>query len=595
MKHPKIPTVPTINSTDVSKKIRKVEGATMKHAKRFIVKRMDNFHEVRRNIAMWILATGIIIGATGLQFYWFQYGYRTDTYASDGTYVEAVLGPLDTLNPLFADSSAEESVSELIFSKLLKYDDSGNLNYDLAESMSISDDGKTYTFKLRTDAKWHDGMYVRAKDVVYTVGLLQDAEVNTVISGWESIEVKAVDATTVSFQLPSVYAPFLTAIEQLPILPEHILRDINSADLQTSSFSAMPVGSGPFVVQNVQDVDADLGRKAVYLKRNEDYYSGVAKLERIQIYAYESQDAIVQAIENGEANTATDLSILSAETFRDSTKLNVSEQAVSSGVYAILNTASSVLKDEKVRQALQLATDTDSIRASLSADTPELYLPFIASQIDSDSLPEAPEYDIEKAGELLDKAGWKLDGDERKKGDEKLSLSLVTTKDDDFEAVVGELTEQWRKLGVSVTTQVIDTDDVTQNFAQDVLQPRKYDVLLYKLTIGGDPDVYAYWHSSQASDGLNFSNYQSSISDEALSSARTRLESDLRAAKYITFAQQWLSDVPAIGLYQSTVQYVYTKGSHPYLSENMTLVSSTDRFVDINRWSVGSERVFTTP
>lgn len=86
--------------------MKKVEGATVKHARRFVFKRWDNFREARRRIALWVLAIGIVIGATGLQFWWYQDQYRTTAYAEDGTYAEAVLGPVDTLNPIFAKSSA---------------------------------------------------------------------------------------------------------------------------------------------------------------------------------------------------------------------------------------------------------------------------------------------------------------------------------------------------------------------------------------------------------------------------------------------------------------------------------------------------------
>jgi len=106
--------------------------------------------------------------------------------------------------------------------------------------------------------------------------------------------------------------------------------------------------------------------------------------------------------------------------------------------------------------------------------------------------------------------------------------------------------------------------------------------------------VYAYWHSSQAASGLNFSNYKSSISDDALSSARSRIEPNLRNAKYITFANQWLADAPAIGLYQATMQYVHTKSIHA-LPKDFMLVSAADRYNDVRFWSVGDRMVYTTP
>ena len=131
--------------------------------------------------------------------------------------------------------------------------------------------------------------------------------------------------------------------------------------------------------------------------------------------------------------------------------------------------------------------------------------------------------------------------------------------------------------------------------AQDILQPRNYDVLLYQLTIGGDPDVYAYWHSSQASaNGFNLSNYNNAVADEALLSARSRVEPALRSAKYGTFARQWLQDVPAIGLYQATAQYVHTGAVHTIPGDTV-MVSAADRYRGVLYWTVGERSVYTTP
>ena len=117
-----------------------------------------------------------------------------------------------------------------------------------------------------------------------------------------------------------------------------------------------------------------------------------------------------------------------------------------------------------------------------------MHLPFIADQ-ESGQLPAAPAYNPERAAQLLDEAGWKLDGTTRKKDGEPLTLSVVTTKNSDFEKALGVLTKQWRELGITITTSIVDPADQSQNVAQDILQPRRYDVLLYHQTIGGDPDV----------------------------------------------------------------------------------------------------------
>jgi peptide/nickel transport system substrate-binding protein len=183
----------------------------------------------------------------------------------------------------------------------------------------------------------------------------------------------------------------------------------------------------------------------------------------------------------------------------------------------------------------------------------------------------------------------------REKAGQEFKLSVVTIKNSEIERALEIITGQWRSLGVVVETKVVDINDVSQNVAQSILQPRNFDVLVYQLNIGADPDVYAYWHSSQASNqGFNFANYSNAISDDALSSARVRFETDLRNAKYITFAKQWLADVPAIGLYQSTAQYVH-RINVKSIDETIDLVAPIDRYSNILDWSVGKRSVYKTP
>lgn len=582
----------SFSSRDLSRRMKKVEGATVKHARRFVFRRLDNFREVRRHIAIWVLAIGVVIGASGLQLMWYQQSYRTVAFANDGTYAEAVLGPVNTLNPIFASTSAEESAGNLLFSRLLTYDETGHLNYDLAESMTLSDDRKTYTITIRPDARWQDGIYVRARDVVFTVNLLKNPATRSTISGWDDVTATLVDDRTVSFTLPAVYAAFPHALNFLPILPEHILRDVEPGAIRENEFSKKPTGSGPFIFRFAQDIDSGAGRKIIHLARNSGYYGGIAKLDRFQLHVYDNADAIIRAVKTSEVNAATDLTITDTESFATD-RYSVEDKPINSGVYALFNTSSPILQDGKVRQALQYGTDTTAVRKALDDVVPVLYLPFVEGQVTGD-IPAAPVYDRATAERLLDEAGWRLDGTVRKKDGNPLKLAFVTTKNNDFEKVQSVISSQWRALGITVTTTVVDPTDPAQNVVQNVLQRRNFDVLLYQLTIGGDPDVYAYWHSSQANSGFNFSNYANTTSDDALLSARARIEPDLRNAKYLTFARQWLADAPAIGLYQATTQYVYSKSVHALPSDEV-LTSPTDRYADVLYWSVGDRLVQRTP
>ena len=141
----------------------------------------------------------------------------------------------------------------------------------------------------------------------------------------------------------------------------------------------------------------------------------------------------------------------------------------------------------------------------------------------------------------------------------------------------------------------VDTTSAASNFVQGVLQPRNFDVLMYELTLGADPDVYAYWHSSQVSaTGYNFANYSNQSSDAALASARSRLEPDLRTAKYAQFVQQWLNDAPAVALYQVSSEYLVNTNSY-IVEPDGSLPELSDRYARVSEWSVSPATVYKTP
>ncbi len=574
--------------------MKRAEGVTTRHARKFILGRLDNIRSVRRHIIDWLVLVGVMIFAVGAQFIWFQQSYQTVAAAPGGTYAEASLGPIDTLNPLYASSSAEIAASRLLFSSLFTYDATGHLHGDLAQSIQVDASGTNYTIKIRPNVYWHDGELLTARDVAFTVNLIKNPETRSPLRiNWNDVTANAVDDTTIQFHLPAVYAAFGNALT-FSVLPEHILASVDPATIRENTFSRSPIGSGPFSFLLLQTVNASEQQKIVHMTAFDKYYGGMPKLNRFEIHSYNTQDAIIRALRTGEVNAAADLTGTDAAQI-DTHNYTITSQPDDSGVYALLNTASPVLKDKSVRQALQLATDTSAIRKSVTGVTLPLGLPFINGQLTGYEIPSPPAADATKAASLLDAAGWKAVNGIRQKDGQKLALSVVTTKNLQYEKALEAIAGQWRKLGIVVNTNVVDMNDPSTNFVQNTLQARNYDVLLYELFIGADPDVYAYWNSSQATpNGYNFSNYANKAADDALASARSRLEPELRNAKYKAFARQWLDDVPAIGLYQPEVEYVYNKHVHS-IEGGATLVSPNDRYENVLDWTVNQKPVYKTP
>lgn len=576
------------------KRIRKVEVVSLRHAHKFLLKRWRNVREVRRIVIFWLAAVGCLIAAAGLQLAWDRQGYQVEAGALDSTYAEAVIGPITTLNPLFADTPAEEAVSRLLFSRIMTYDTTGNLNYDLAKNIHVSDNKQVYTVTLRSDVLWHDGRSLTADDIIFTTDLLKDTSVRTQIRGWNTIDVSKKSDFVVEFKLQSVYAPFMSALT-FPILPKHILGDTPHETIREHTFSNAPIGSGPFSFRLLQDAEAVNERRFIYLSANKNYYRGAPKLARVQILAVPDEDAILSALRLNEVNGASGLSASAIKTLSQNHRYVTMSQSIQGGVYALLNNDSEILSDKKVRQALQRATNTEEIRQKLGGAVPALDLPFTDLQLKGDT-PKAPTYNISEAKRMLDEAGWKLDSSGvRKKDGKELRLSVVTTKNEEYQKALETLLGQWRQLGINIDERVVDAADPTQNFVQSTLQPRAYDVLVYQLVIGRDPDVFAFWHSSQAvARGLNLSNYANDLADDILTSARGARNETLRDTKHRAFARQWLDDAPAIGLYQSTINSISTRGVRG-INATDVIVSPEERYSNMLYWTVGDRTIYATP
>lgn len=577
------------------KHVSRVETATTKHAQRFVVKRIGNIRFVRQRIIAWFIAVALILCGIGVQYVWDDQHHAVSASTTGGTYAEGVVGRLETLNPLQASSSVEVAASRLMFSSLYRYDATGSLRSDVATSMDISQDGETYTVKLRDDVMWHDGENLTADDVVFTIETIKNPDSLSRASlraNWQDIGAKVLDERTVQFSLPS-YAAFPHALT-FPIVPKHLLASVEPAVIGESSFATSPVGSGPFVFRLLQNADVINGHKTVHMVANEDFYKGPAKLSRFELHAYPNEDALLSALRSTEITAAADISSSNFDKINDAT-YDIESHTLDNGVYMLINTNNSILKDAAVRRALQHGIDTDKVREVVGGDVPALGLPFLSSHYEGRDIPTAPKYNLAEARSILDRAKWKLSNGVRKKGKTELALTLKTTANPQYEEAVKEVARQIRELGIKVDVTVIDTTAPGANFIQDTLQQRNYDLLVYELPIGADPDVYAYWHSSQlGSTGYNFTNYSNAVSDAALASARDRVDERLRRAKYITFAKQWLKDAPAVGLYQQVSTYAHFNRAEA-MRDDAKLVISSDRYANVVDWTVRQGPVYRTP
>lgn len=573
-----------IDLKKVDKQSKKVEVATARHARKFLLGRFENLQLIRRHLIAWLSLLIVLIGLNVAQVMFDQSYVRVEQPMQNSAYGEGVLGPLNNLNPLFANTDAEISASKLIFSGLLSYDKAGRLQGDIAQSYEISPNGKTYTVNLKPNIKWHDGKSLTANDVVYTVNTMKDPKTGSrQYSSWQNIDVVATSPQQVVFTLPTSYAPFASAMT-FPILPEHILGKVPPELLQEDDFNNNPIGSGPFRYVDLQTIDAGKDKKALQLARYDEYLDGLSKLSRFSLYVYGSRDDLAKGIQQREINAASGIKV-------DAVGLRNSDIALNNGVFALFKTDNIILKDKTIRKALVQGIDRQKIRDQMGGKK-RLEGPIINDQTPIANKVAQFTYDTAAANQLLDASGWvKGNDDIRYKAGQPLELRIVSVDTSSYKKLVKLLANQWRKLGIKAETQLIDP----QQIQQIILRPRAYDILVYELSQGGDPDGYAFWHSSQtSSSGLNFSNYVSPAADDALVTARGRSNSLQRDAKYANFAQKWVEDAPAVALYRSSLNYTTTEGTQSITKTN-SLVSPTDRYFNVINWSSEPEQVFNTP
>ena len=556
---------------------RKTTDQTVEHIQENIIERVSHIRRIRLLILEWSLLVLAIIMLSITQAFWYVDSYSTEGWAKGGTYTEATLGKVSSMNPLFATTSSEKVLSKLMFSTLAAPDYSGHTGPALASSITVDDTGEKWTVKLRDGLKWSDGEPITNADVLYTVKVLQSSSVSTSYSSNLSGVKVTEEGESLLFTLPAPYANFSSALN-FPILPSHVLSEVEPAQLLESLFSTTPVTSGPFSYNASQNVGTS-GEKIVYLNKNPGYYGGEPYLDSFVVHAYLSTDDIIEAINNGSVTATAELLPTDADEVNSS--LIERQTSLSAGVYAFFNTKQGVLSNKTIRKALQSGIDLESLRAPLG-DEPPLNYPLLASQVDISKYPELPEYNPDYAKDAITKA--KLGSD--------VKIRMATTNAGYFPALAENLKYQIENLGIDVEVSLYSPG---QEFLLNVIRPRNYDILIYEIELGADPDLFAYYHSSQANEsGLNLSNYSNGIASDLLLAARSTIDPKLRAAKYESFLEHWVEDAPAMGIYQVNLSYFVGKNIRTF-SEDDRLVTPVDRFVDVSFWSTEKVRKNRTP
>ena len=562
----------------VSRFSRRAGAEGKEHIRENFIDRISHVKNVRLLILEWALLVLAIIMLSVTQSFLYAESYAVTTFTSGGTYSEATLGRVNSLNPLFATTSSEKTLSRLMFQTLTSVDYSGHIGLGLADSITTDDSGLVWTVKLRDGLKWSDGEPITNADVIYTVGVIQSPSVITSYSSnLTGITVADVDGSLV-FTLPAPYSNFSSALE-FPILPSHILSDVSPSLLLENNFSSSPVTSGPFTYNASQSIGS-AGEKIVYLTPNKSYYKGAPLLDSFAVHAYLTTDDIITALNSGSVTASAELLPTDADKIT-STSIYEKQTALNSGVFIFFNTGYSAFSSKSLRKAVQQGIDMRSLRAPVG-DEADLDYPLLSTQIDIEKFPDLPEYDPETAKEEIKKLNLNSD----------VPIRIATVDSGYFPALADNLKFQLENLGLTVEVNMMAPG---QDFLVNVIRPRNYDILLYEIELGSDPDLFAYYHASQVTEnGLNLSNYNSAIASDALLAARRTIDPSLRNAKYSAFLKTWVEDVPAMGIYQVNLSYFVNKNVRSFSADNR-LVTATDRFTDVSFWATEKTSKNRTP
>lgn len=444
----------------------------------------------------------------------------------------AISTEIDSLDPFKNTAGDTATVMNQIYDGLLDVDEDGNMISDLAESYTISEDGKTYDFKLKKDVFFHDGDQMTAEDVHYTYANLAGVDgyegISDKYSVIESIEIT--DDYSISFHLADRRNGFIYLMDY-PILK----KDYEDNDKN-------PIGTGPYEFVSYAPGEG------LKLKRFEDYHDKdhIANIENVEVIRIADRQSLLMALKNGDIDLGFGLDANEREQVEDVTDIVSHPQNLVQVMG--LNNDFEPFKDVRVRQALNYAIDRDEIVDTLSNGN--------AEKIYSSFSPALKEYyndlgdyyprDVEKAKELLKEAGY-----------EDLSFKATVPSDYKFHMDTAELIEQQlQEAGVTMTIEPIDFGTWTDK----VYKKREFEATIVGFIGYLDPiQILGRYHSENEKDYINF---KSEDFDRAIDQAE-KAENEEDFVESIKMSQEILAE-------EAASVFIQDPNNNEALNKNLT-------------------------
>lgn len=513
-----------------------------------------------------------------------------------GTYIEGIAGSPQHLNPLLSQyNDVDRDICALLFSGLTRLDERGEVVPDLARDWQVSLDGLTYEFRLRANARWHDGEPVTARDVAFTISLIRDADYPgppDLAELWRTVTVtvEADNPRLVRFTLSEPFAPFLD-YTTVGILPAHLLQGIRAADLPTTEFNLSPVGTGPFQLEEIGVEEGAI--TYMTLSRNPYYYGQHPYLNRVRFQFYPNFQSVFSAYEAGEVEGVARVTLADLPRARAAPSLNIFSAQMAEFGMIFLNLGDpefQLFQDKEVRQALMYGLDRQRlIDEVLDGQSLVAHSPIVAGTWAYDEDILRYDYDVESAQRLLDQAGWlaRGGGTVRRQGDQVFAFTLLTSNEPEQVALAEGIARQWAVIGVHARVGAVSPLDLWA-----ALENREYQALLTHLALPGDPDLYPFWHETQVEGGQNYAGLAHRRMSEVLEIARTTVDREQRLALYREFQTLFADEMPALILYAPVYTYAVDERIHGV--QVGPIMQPSDRFRGIADWYVVTRRIIVS-
>ena len=512
---------------------------------------------------------------------------------SGGIYREALIGQVSRLNPILDSyNQVDRDINRLLYRGLVRFDSRGIPIPDLAESWAVSADATLYTFTLRSEAIWHDGEPVRSDDVIYTFSRFQDPEYpgpTDLHQLWNEVNMVRLDEKTIQFQLPEPYAPFLDFLS-IGLLPDHLLRGVNSAALIDHPFNLEPIGSGPFqFARFLLDDDIVIG---IELEAFAGFYEGSPYLEMIEFYFYPDEGKALRAYLDDEVMGISRISpgILGQILEHQDLNLHSNRLPRIGTVFLNLNHPEKTFFDEKnFRKALMLSLKRQHlIDINLFSQATVAVGPILSGTwAYLDNLEIYP-YDQNLAEEMLDGLGWETPIGATRGTSEyvrqsdgiTLRFELIHASDPVQKAIALSLKESWELIGIQIDLQQVESAELLGNR----LETREFEAVLSDLNFGRfpDPDPYPFWHDSQVENGQNYGGFSDRNIGIWLEKARTTPDLLKRTDLYKNFQFRFQDQLPALVLFSPIYNYAIDTSVQGVRMGSF--YDPSDRFSSILEW-----------